>query len=135
MKRLLFCSGKVYFDLEQQRAQMGDKDTAIVRVEEMAPFPFHLVEEEIKRYPNAEVCWCQEGMPLIKATSHIDSEHMNQGGWNYMYFHFATVFKHLGQNREVRYVGRGPAATPATGNSKNHEKELAELMQLAFSKE
>lgn len=52
-----------------------------------------------------------------------------------MYFHFATVFKHLGQDRELKYVGRPPAATPATGNASNHKKELEELMQLAFSKE
>lgn len=61
---------------------------------------------------------------------------MNQGAWNYMYFNFATVFKHLGQEEtELKYVGRPPAATPATGNASNHKKELEELMQMAFSKE
>jgi 2-oxoglutarate dehydrogenase E1 component len=136
VRRLMFCSGKVYFDLATQRDQKKAKDIAIVRIEEMSPFPFHLVAEEIQRYPNAEVVWCQEGLSQSFIFVPTPLEHMNQGGWNYMYFNFATVFQHLGQeNREVKYVGRLPAASPATGNASNHKKELAELLRSAFSKE
>lgn len=61
VRRLVFCSGKVYYDLVAQREQRQDKELAIVRIEELSPFPFHLVDDEISRYPNAEVVWCQEG--------------------------------------------------------------------------
>jgi len=121
-KTLIFCSGKVYFDLLEQRNKRNrDADTAIVRIEVLAPFPFHLVKEEIEKYPNATVIWAQE-------------EHMNQGAWNYMYFRFATVFNHLKQeDREISYRGRLPAASPATGNKENHSRELAQFLDSVYA--
>ena len=71
VRRLLLCSGKVYYDLAKHRAEHKVHDVAIVRVEQLAPFPFDLVAEAVKSYPNAEVMWVQE-------------EPRNMGGWAYV---------------------------------------------------
>lgn len=112
-KRLIFCSGKVYFDLVEAR---GDrKDIAIVRLEQLAPFPFDDVEKEMVKYKNAEIVWCQE-------------EHKNHGAWHYVYFNFKTVFKHAHDKRNISYVGRQTAASPATGANRQHKKELSSFL-------
>jgi len=60
VRRVLFCAGQVYYDLEAERAKRGVKDIAIVRVEQISPFPFRSIEPELKKYTNAEVMWVQE---------------------------------------------------------------------------
>ena len=68
-KRVVFCTGKVYYELDTEREAMGrESDVKIVRVEQLSPFPWDLVDRELRRYPNAEVVWCQE-------------EPMNMGAW------------------------------------------------------
>jgi 2-oxoglutarate dehydrogenase E1 component len=71
VRKLLLCTGKVYYDLEKQRADTGAKDVAIVRIEQVAPFPFDLVAKEVARYPNAKVAFVQE-------------EPRNMGAWSYV---------------------------------------------------
>ena len=68
VRKVLFCSGQVYYDLIAEREKLQKTDIAIIRLEQLAPFPFKNMLEEIKRYPNAEFTWCQE-------------EHKNAGGW------------------------------------------------------
>eukprot|EP01126_Amoeba_proteus_P043786 TRINITY_DN4829_c0_g1_i14.p1 TRINITY_DN4829_c0_g1~~TRINITY_DN4829_c0_g1_i14.p1 ORF type:complete len:727 (-),score=161.03 TRINITY_DN4829_c0_g1_i14:104-2284(-) len=120
ISRLIFCSGKVFYDLFEERAKREVRNIAIVRIEELAPFPFGPVCDQVNLYPQAEVVWCQE-------------EHMNQGAWNYVYFFFETVFKHTKQDKELKYVGRPPAASPATGNGKHHRLELDRFIDLALT--
>jgi len=120
IERVLFCSGKVYYDLTTERKSKDIKNIALVRIEQLAPFPFDLVAKEIQKYPNAEITWCQE-------------EHMNHGAWTYMFFNFQTTLKHIGRSQtNPNYIGRVTSASPATGSSKQHAKEQALLMQQAF---
>jgi 2-oxoglutarate dehydrogenase E1 component len=116
VKQIIFCSGKVYYDLLERRRKLEHKDTAIVRLEQLVPFPFPQVTEQGKLYPNARITWCQE-------------ESMNMGAYYFVYHHLLTA---LGQKRAPRYVGRPPAAAPATGSSKNHAVELERFLEHAF---
>ncbi|XP_032671011.1 2-oxoglutarate dehydrogenase, mitochondrial isoform X10 [Odontomachus brunneus] len=113
VKRLLFCSGKVYYDLKKARAerQLDDK-IAIARVEQISPFPYDLVKMEAAKYPNAELIWSQE-------------EHKNQGAWTYVQPRFHTA---LNGTRNVVYAGRPTASSPATGSKMQHLKELKQLL-------
>nr|KYP75446.1 hypothetical protein KK1_008176 [Cajanus cajan] len=124
IRRLVLCSGKVYYELDEQRTKEDAKDVAICRVEQLCPFPYDLVQRELKRYPNAEVVWCQE-------------EPMNMGGYTYVLPRLVTSMKSLGRGgyEDVKYVGRGPSAATATGFLKVHLKEQTELVQKAIQRE
>ncbi|XP_046478917.1 2-oxoglutarate dehydrogenase complex component E1 isoform X4 [Neodiprion pinetum] len=118
VKKLLFCSGKVYYDLTKARKEKQLEDTvSIARVEQISPFPYDLVKKEAEKYPNAELVWTQE-------------EHKNQGAWTYVQPRFHTA---LHGGRDVGYVGRPTAASPATGSKMQHLKELKQLLDDAFS--
>jgi len=119
LRRAIFCTGKVYYDLYEERAKRGIKDISLIRIEQLAPFPFDHVQRELTRYPNAEVVWCQE-------------EPKNMGAWTFIYFNFKTTFKHKDDKRELKYIGRPPSASPATGSSKLSAVELAKLVKEAL---
>jgi len=117
VRRVVFCSGKVYFDLLRARRKDAIADTAIVRIEQLYPFPTDEYEAVLRRHPNArEIVWCQE-------------EPQNQGAW-YQIRH--RLQEPLAGRREVLYAGRAPAAAPATGLTKLHEQEQAGLVQAAL---
>jgi 2-oxoglutarate dehydrogenase E1 component len=117
VRRVVFCSGKVYFDLLKARRKDGLRDVALVRVEQLYPFPTEEYEAALHRYSNArEVVWCQE-------------EPQNQGAWYQIRHRLQEV---LGGRRQVLYAGRAPAAAPATGISKIHENEQAALIHAAL---
>ncbi|XP_076168201.1 oxoglutarate dehydrogenase Nc73EF isoform X3 [Ptiloglossa arizonensis] len=118
VKRLLFCSGKVYYDLKKARAERKlDDKIAIARVEQISPFPYDLVKKEAAKYPNSELIWAQE-------------EHKNQGAWTYVQPRFYTA---LNGTRPVLYVGRPTGASPATGSKMQHLKELKQLLDDSFN--
>jgi 2-oxoglutarate dehydrogenase E1 component len=117
VRRVVFCSGKVYFDLLKARRKDGLREVALVRVEQLYPFPSEEYESALNRYPNArEIVWCQE-------------EPQNQGAWYQIRHRLQEV---LGGRRQVLYAGRAPAAAPATGISKIHENEQAALIHAAL---
>lgn len=120
VKRLVLCQGKVYYELDKEREQneLSD-DVKICRVEQMAPFPFDLVMRELKRYPNAEIVWCQE-------------EPHNMGAWFFVAPRIDTCLRHLDRSGEVgavKYVGRPPSASPATGFHDQHAAEQEALVK------
>jgi len=121
VRRVVLSSGKVYFDLlKARRAQSKDNsntEVALVRVEQLYPFPVPEMEAVLAKYPNArEVVWCQE-------------EPQNQGAWYQIRHRLATlVGKH-----ELLYAGRAPAAAPATGITKMHEAEQRGLIEAALT--
>uniref|UniRef100_A0A8C3CEX8 2-oxoglutarate dehydrogenase complex component E1 n=1 Tax=Cairina moschata TaxID=8855 RepID=A0A8C3CEX8_CAIMO len=118
VKRVLFCTGKVYYDLTRERkARQMEADVAITRVEQLSPFPFDLLQKEAQKYPNAELVWCQE-------------EHKNQGYYDYVKPRLRTT---INRAKPVWYAGREPAAAPATGNKKTHLTELQRLLDTAFN--
>jgi 2-oxoglutarate dehydrogenase E1 component len=115
--RIVFCAGKVYFDLLKARRKEGVRDVALVRIEQLYPFPGEEFAAILRRYPNArEIVWCQE-------------EPQNQGAW-YQIRHRLQEF--AGARHDVLYAGRASAAAPATGLIKVHESEQQGLVQAAL---
>jgi 2-oxoglutarate dehydrogenase E1 component len=121
IKRVVLCSGKIYYDLFQAREEKGIDDVVILRAEQLYPFPHNALAEEIKKYPKADVVWCQE-------------EPENMGCWRYIDRKIEgvlTEIKHKGASRPV-YVGRAPAASPATGHMKRHLAEQKAIVDEAL---
>jgi len=117
VRRLVFCSGKVYFDLLKARRKDAAREVALVRIEQLYPFPSEEYEAVLHRYPNVrEVVWCQE-------------EPQNQGAWYQIRHRLQEL---LGGRRQVLYAGRAPAAAPATGIMKIHEAEQQALINAAL---
>eukprot|EP00071_Canis_lupus_P033949 XP_022267506.1 2-oxoglutarate dehydrogenase-like, mitochondrial isoform X3 [Canis lupus familiaris] len=118
VRRLIFCTGKVYYDLVKERSSQGlEEQVAITRLEQISPFPFDLIKTEAEKYPGAELVWCQE-------------EHKNMGYYDYISPRFMTI---LSRARPIWYVGRDPAAAPATGNRNTHLVSLKKFLDTAFN--
>ncbi|XP_061119574.1 2-oxoglutarate dehydrogenase complex component E1-like isoform X4 [Conger conger] len=118
VRRIIFCTGKVYYELNRERRARGMEDAvAIARIEQLSPFPFDLVKAEMEKYPEADLVWCQE-------------EHKNQGYHDYVRPRMGTAIEHT---RPVWYAGRDPAAAPATGNKHTHLLELQRFLDTAFN--
>jgi len=121
IKRVVLCTGKVYYDLAAERAKRPDKNVALVRLEQIYPFPSNTLGAELNRYPNAEVVWCQE-------------EPENMGAWGFVDRPIEQVLSNLTvKARRPRYVGRRAAASTATGLNKRHVQEQAELVNAALN--
>jgi 2-oxoglutarate dehydrogenase E1 component len=124
INRLILCSGKVYYELDEQRKKTERTDVAICRVEQLCPFPYDLIQRELKRYPNAEIVWCQE-------------EPMNMGAYSYINPRMLTAMRALGRGsfEDIKYVGRAPSAATATGFYSAHLQEQTELVQKALQRD
>lgn len=123
VRRVVLCSGKVYYDLLQARREAGIDDIALVRVEQLYPWPRQTVVAQIARYPAAEVVWCQE-------------EPANMGAWTYVFPRLVNVHEELERAQPLPvYIGRAEAASPATGLHKIHVKEQAALVERALAAE
>ena len=121
IKRVILCSGKVYYDLLQERRDRGIKDVLILRLEQLYPFPDKALIEELGQYVNADIVWCQE-------------EPKNMGAWFFVEPEIEEVLKQLQhKTARARYVGRLAAASPATGYAKQHATEQAKLVDEALS--
>ncbi len=121
IRRVVLCSGKVYYDLYEERAKRGLDDVAIVRVEQLYPWPKETLMKQIGRYSNAEVVWCQE-------------EPANMGPWTFVDRRIEFILEELEHKfRKPYYVGRKASASPATGVHKNHVYEQALLVEQALS--
>jgi len=112
VKRVVLCSGKVYYDLLEDVTKRGQDDVALVRVEQLYPFPREAVKAELARFANAtDVVWCQE-------------EPMNQGAWYQIRHHLQAVVGSLG----LHYAGRPGSPSPAVGHMADHIAELQQLL-------
>jgi 2-oxoglutarate dehydrogenase E1 component len=117
--RVVLCAGKVYYDLLEAAEKSEAQDVAIVRVEQLYPFPRNEVSAELERFPNAkDVVWCQE-------------EPLNQGAWFQIRHHLEAS---LSEHHKLRYAGRDRAAAPACGHSDQHQAEQAKLVSDALSR-
>ena len=121
VRRIVCCSGKIYYDLLAMREEKDIDDVAIVRVEQLYPWPKETLAREFSKYKNAEVIWCQE-------------EPANMGSWTFVDRRLEYVLDGLGikATRPV-YVGRQPAASPATGLMKNHIREQNQICDWALT--
>lgn len=120
VRRVVLCSGKVYYDLFEEREKRGLKDVVILRLEQLYPFPAKALTEELAQYPNADIVWCQE-------------EPYNQGAWFFvdrLIEDVLTGLKH--KAARPKYAGRIAAAAPATGLAKRHAAEQAKLVDDAL---
>ncbi|XP_076329373.1 oxoglutarate dehydrogenase Nc73EF isoform X2 [Tachypleus tridentatus] len=104
VKKLLLCSGKVYYDLAKEREKLNlQSDIVITRVEQLCPFPFDLLKDEIKKYPNAKITWAQE-------------EHKNQGFWGHVQPRLESCLRNMNDPRHITYGGRAVSPSTATGS-------------------
>jgi 2-oxoglutarate dehydrogenase E1 component len=123
IRQVVLCSGKVYYDIAEERDKRGIKDVYVLRVEQLYPYPEKALENELKRFPNAKIVWCQE-------------EPRNMGSWFYIREPLEDHLKKMGHNETtVRYTGRAAAAAPATGLAKKHLIEQAALVNDALTVE
>jgi 2-oxoglutarate dehydrogenase E1 component len=123
VRRVIICSGKVYYDLCEKRAELKADDIAIIRMEQLYPFPSKPLADELVKYKNADVVWCQE-------------EHENMGGFYFVEPRIEKVLTSINhKSKRARYVGRARAASPAIGGyMKLHLQELAKFLEEAFRK-
>ncbi len=121
VRRVVLCSGKVYYDLLEERRARKIEDVAILRLEQFYPFPEQTLAAELGRYPNAEIVWCQE-------------EPENMGGWHFVDRRLEAVMNQIGTKaRRPVYVGRCPSASTASGMLKRHQAEQAKLVNEALT--
>ena len=119
VKRVVACSGKVYYDLVNARKTRGITDTAVIRIEQLYPFPHKAFGAELKKFPNAtEVVWAQD-------------EPQNQGPW-FQIQH--NIFESMETGQRLAYAGRPASAAPAVGYADKHVAQQKELLDTAFSK-
>jgi 2-oxoglutarate dehydrogenase E1 component len=119
VKRVVTCSGKVYYDLVKKREEKGHDDVAILRVEQLYPFPHKAFAAELKKYPNAtEVVWCQD-------------EPQNQGAWFFVQHY---LHENMAEGQRLGYSGRAASASPAVGYSHLHQEQQKALVEGAFGK-
>jgi 2-oxoglutarate dehydrogenase E1 component len=121
IRRVVMCSGRVYYDLLQERDERGIEDVYLLRLEQFYPFPAQSVVGELTRFQNAEIVWCQE-------------EPKNQGGWTFMDPNLEWVLGRIGGSaKRARYVGRAAAASPATGLASQHKQQQEALVDDALT--
>ncbi|MBP7131276.1 MAG: 2-oxoglutarate dehydrogenase E1 component [Aquabacterium sp.] len=119
VKRVICCSGKVYYDLVKKRADKKAVDTAIVRVEQLYPFPHKAFAAELKKYPNlSELVWCQD-------------EPQNQGAWFFVQHY---IHENMAEGQKLGYAGRPASASPAVGYAHLHQEQQKALLDQAFAK-
>ena len=116
VKKVILCSGKVYYDLAEARDKAGQTDVKILRVEQLYPFPAKTVASILEKTPQAEVVWCQE-------------EPRNMGSWNFINEYLEQAMERAAmQHTRPGYAGRAAAASPATGSAARHQREQAQLL-------
>ncbi len=119
VKRIIACSGKVYYDLAKKREEKGADDTVILRVEQLYPFPHKAFAAELKKYPNAvDIVWCQD-------------EPQNQGAWFFVQHY---IHENMSEGQKLGYSGRAASASPAAGYSHLHQEQQKALVDGAFGK-
>ncbi|KAJ5103810.1 hypothetical protein N7532_004339 [Penicillium argentinense] len=122
VKRVIYCTGQVYFTLAKYRETHGIRDTAITRIEQLHPFPWEQTRDNLEQYPNAsDIVWCQE-------------ESLNDGPWAFARTRLETIFDTTNrhQGRRLRFAGREATPSVATGFGKVHRAQEAALLKEAF---
>ncbi len=120
IRRLILCSGKVYYDLIEEREKRGVDDIYIMRIEQLYPFPAKSLTQELGLFKNAELIWCQE-------------EPRNMGAWFFVDQYINWASDKEGGGRRARYVGRPPAASTAVGQMSKHQAQLRAFLDDAFA--
>ena len=123
IKRVVMCSGKVYFDLLEERDARGIDDIYLMRIEQYYPFPAHSLIKELERFKDAEMVWCQE-------------EPKNQGAWSFIEPNIEWALTRIkAKHTRPIYAGRAASASPATGLASQHKSQQAALVDAALTME
>jgi 2-oxoglutarate dehydrogenase E1 component len=119
VRRVITCSGKVYYDIVRKREERGLEDVAVIRIEQLYPFPHKAFAAELKKYPNAtDIVWCQD-------------EPQNQGAWFFVQHY---IHENMLDGQKLGYSGRAASASPAAGYSHLHQEQQKALVDGAFAK-
>jgi 2-oxoglutarate dehydrogenase E1 component len=120
IRRVVMCSGKVYYDLYEERERRGINDIYLLRLEQLYPFPAKALVQELGRFPQADMTWCQE-------------EPYNMGAWSFVQPNIEWVLNYIdARQKRPRYVGRPASAATATGLMSQHLKEMRGILDEAF---
>jgi 2-oxoglutarate dehydrogenase E1 component len=120
IRRVVICSGKVYYDLYDEREKRGINDVYLLRIEQLYPFPTKALMTELSRFKEAEIVWCQE-------------EPRNQGGWVFVDIFLEWVLNQIGaKHRRARYAGRPASASTAVGQMSQHQAQLKNFLEEAL---
>ena len=120
IKRVVICTGKVYFDLMDEREKRGENRIMMLRLEQLYPFPEAALAQELRRFPKAEIIWCQE-------------EPKNQGAWTFVEPRIEDLIAKLGGTQRPRYTGRPEYASTAAGLASQHAAELKAFLNEALT--
>ena len=117
IKKVVICSGKIYYDLVEEREKTRRNDVVFVRLEQLYPFPAKTLAKVLKKYTNAEFIWCQE-------------EPKNMGGWNTVRNYIERTLEMINFNDiNIKFVGRSASSTTATGNANKHLAQQKEILE------
>ncbi len=122
IRKVIICSGKIFYDILDARDKQNITDIAIMRLEQLYPFPDDAITEELKKYPNAQIIWCQE-------------ESQNAGAWYFVDRRIEKILQNIKHRPHTApfYVGRAESSSPATGSAKKHATEQADIIKEALS--
>ena len=122
IEKVIMCSGKIYFDLIEAREKAKNNKIIFLRIEQLYPFPAKTLASELKKYKNAKFYWCQE-------------EPQNMGAWNTVrnYIERTLEFIQL-KSDKIKYIGRKPSASTATGNLNKHLAQQKEILEKVVGK-
>ena len=121
IRRVVLCSGKIYYDLYDEREKRGTNDVYLLRIEQLYPFPTKALMTELSRFKEAEIVWCQE-------------EPRNQGGWVFVDIFLEWVLNQIGaKHRRARYAGRPASASTAVGQMSQHQRQLKNFLEEALA--
>jgi 2-oxoglutarate dehydrogenase E1 component len=122
IKKVVMCSGKIYFDLLEAREKLNNDKVVFIRIEQLYPFPAKTLAKILKKYKNAEFLWCQE-------------EPKNMGAWNTVRNYIDRTMEIIElKNIKVKYVGRNASSTTATGNFNKHLAEQKKILEKVVGK-
>ena len=116
--RIILCSGKIYFELQDRINELDIKNVHIVRIEQLYPFPYETLEEELQEFKNCKIIWCQE-------------EPKNMGAWQFVEQRIQRVLTKIGIEKKLYFIGRRAAASPATGAFDRHLQNQKNIIRLA----
>jgi len=118
INRVVFCSGKIYFELQEHINELQLNNVHIIRLEQLYPFPYEALKQGIKKFSHCEMTWCQE-------------EPKNMGAWEFIEKRLKSVIHRIGSKNELHFVGRRSAASPATGVFDRHLSNQKNIIRLA----
>jgi len=119
ISRLLLCSGKIYFELQDEIDKLKKENIFILRIDQLYPFPYDVLKDEFKRFPEAEIYWVQE-------------EPSNMGAFRFAKHRIESVMTSLNKNEELLFIGRKASASPATGILDRHIENQKNILRLAI---